>query len=180
MVFFLRTIIYSNNNNIIFFINNDIDKLKDYINNIKDIKNEILNLLYLDLDNYESLIKADYNTFYNNIYISNKYRHHHFYKPNNFQIISNNYNDIKNNYNFELLDEYKNYEELINNAINLFDETFEYYFKRLESEILKYFVIMYYNSKEYDDQFENEKYYVFKLMLKGLRKMCITIVKRKI
>ena len=39
---------------------------------------------------------------------------------------------------------------------------------------------MYYNSKEYDDQFENEKDYVFKLMLKGLRKMCITIVKRKI
>jgi hypothetical protein len=39
---------------------------------------------------------------------------------------------------------------------------------------------MYYNSKEYDDQFEYDKDYEFKLMLKGLRKMCITIVKKKI
>ena len=39
---------------------------------------------------------------------------------------------------------------------------------------------MYYNSNNYDDNFENNKDYEFKLMLKGLRKMCITIFKRKI
>ena len=34
--------------------------------------------------------------------------------------------------------------------------------------------------KQFENNFENNKDYEFKLMLKGLRKMCITIVKRKI
>jgi len=157
--------IYLNNNDNIYnyknYYNiNDI-KLKNIFNN--NIKNEIINKLYLDLDNYDFLIKADYNTFYNNIFNSNN-RHYHYYKSNKL----------------ELLDEYKYYEDFIKNIINIFDETFEYYFNKLEPEILKYFVIMYYNSNNYDDNFENNKDYEFKLMLKGLRKMCITIVKRKI
>jgi hypothetical protein len=39
---------------------------------------------------------------------------------------------------------------------------------------------MYYNSKEYDEQYENNKDYEFNLMLKGLRKMCIILVKNKL
>jgi hypothetical protein len=156
--------IYLNNNDNIYnykhYYNINSIELKNMFNN--NIKNEIINKLYLDLDNYDFLIKADYNTFYNHIFNSNN-RHRHYYKSN-----------------LELLDEYKEYEEFINNAIKIFDETFEYYFKKLEPEILKYFVIMYYNSTSYDEHFENDKDYEFNLMLKGLRKMCITIVKRKV
>ena len=38
---------------------------------------------------------------------------------------------------------------------------------------------MYYNSNDYNDEFEKNKEYEFLLMIKGLRKMCISIVKKE-
>lgn len=191
-------ILYSNNSQNInldkykkhFQINDSMsDNFKNYINeiinnsasdNINNEINEILSKLYLDLDNYEPLIKSDYNNFYNNIYISNNYRHYHYYKNVEYKITSKNYDEIKKNYNGELLDHYKKYEELINKLIDYFDKEFDFYIKKLEPEILKYFVTMYYNSKIYTAEFELEKDNEFILMLKGLRKMCIINCKKKL
>jgi hypothetical protein len=166
-----------------FQINNN--NYKEYLNNLMDSKkiniNYILNNLYLDLDNYEDLLNANYDKFFNNIYISNNYRHHHFYKiiyPIN---LKGEYNEIKQNfYKYELHDNYKDYCDLIYKAIEIFDEVFDYYIKKIEPEILKYFVIMYYNSNEYSEEFENNKNYEFVLMIKGIRKMCISLVKTKL
>ena len=166
----------SNNND----SNDKIDNDKIDNDNDNDKINEILSKLYLDLDNYEPLIKSDYNNFYNNIYISDNYRHYHYYKNIEYKITSKNYDEIKKNYNGELLDHYKKYEELINKLINYFDEEFDFYIKKLEPEILKYFVTMYYNSKIYTAEFELEKDNEFILMLKGLRKMCIVNCKKKL
>ena len=156
----------------------------NYLNSLNDNKNtkNILNKLYLDLDNYEELSKVTYDTFFNHIYTLNNYRHRHFYKPNNYNISSNNYDEIKkefNNNNFELLDEYKNNKDIINKSIDIFDKVFDNYIKKLEPELLKYYLVMYYNSNDYNDEFEKNKEYEFLLMIKGLRKMCISIVKKE-
>jgi hypothetical protein len=161
---------------------------KNYFDNIIKAKhfniNKILNILYQDLDNYQELLKANYTEFFNHIYISNKYRHHNYYKINiNNEIISTNYNEIKKNFNdnnYELLDEFKEYKDIIDKAIEFFDIEFDYYIKKLEPEILKYFVSLYFNSKEYTEEFERDKDYEFIIMIKGLRKMCISIVKKKL
>jgi hypothetical protein len=169
--------------------NNDYYEVKDYFENIifnKKVNiNYILNNLYLDLDNYQELLKATYEEFYNHIYISNKYRHHNYYKINNniINISLTTYEESKiiyNSNNYELLEEYKDYEDLINKSIEIFDEVFDYYIKKLEPNILKYFVIIYYNSKDYIEEFESDKDYEFIMMLKGLRKMCISDVKNKL
>ena len=163
--------------------NNFIKYFQSLIEEKKCNMKTILNNLYLDLDNYEDLLKTKYDTFFNNIYISNTYRHHHFYKTNNNikNISITNYDESKKIFdsnNFELLDEYKEHVDLINKSINIFDELFDYYIKKIEPEILKYYMIMYYNN--YTNEFENEKEHEFNLMLKGLRKMCISLVKQKL
>ena len=133
-------------------------------NNSKQI-NQIINKLYLDLDNYEELLVVNnFEEFYNYIYSINNSRHHNFYKENNI----------------ELLNEYKNYENIINKSIQIFDKQFNYYLKKLEPEILKYYVLIYYNSKNNDLEYEKEKDDEFIKMLKGLRKMCICLVKQEI
>ena len=45
----------------------------------------------------------------------------------------------------ELLDEFKEYTDIIDKAIELFDIEFDYYIKKLEPEILKYFVSLYFH-----------------------------------
>jgi len=184
-------IIYKNNDENINLLEykKNFDNFDNFIIFFKEINltnlnyNKLLNNLYLDLDNYEGLIKADYESFFKNIYIGNIYRHHHFYKHDNNKIICNNYNDHKQIFNSEnnkLLDQFKDYENIINLAINYFDEFFDIYINKLEPVLLQYFTIMYYNSNNYSEDFEINKDLELLLMLKGLRKMCINLVKKKI
>jgi len=178
-----------------YIIDNNYNNFQKYLKSLNNEQNDncmllneelpiiqILNKLYFDLDNYEELLKANYEEFFNNIYISKKYRHYKYYKSNNYNLVLTNYDEIKKDYsnNNELLEEYKKYENIINKSIEYFDDFFDLYIKKIEPEILKYFLIMYYNSKEYDEQYENNKDYEFNLMLKGLRKMCIILVKNKL
>ena len=183
------------------------DKLQSEINlldlnfNLNIIK-KILNKLYLSLNNYE--IDNSFTNYYDflyYIYISNEYRHIHYYKTlkysNNFKssddhdILNNNIDNIENmeqmykllkyNFNiknFELIDEFKDYKNLIEYAIDLFDITFNYYIKKLEPEILRYYVTLYHN-RNYTEEFESTEDCKFTLMIKGLRKMCIALIKNK-
>ena len=84
----------------------------------------------------------------------------------------NNFTDI------ELIDEFKDYKNLIEYAIDLFDITFNYYIKKLEPEILRYYVTLYHN-RNYTEEFESTEDCKFTLMIKGLRKMCIALIKNK-
>ena len=79
---------------------------------------------------------------------------------------------------FELIDEFKDYKNLIEYAIDLFDITFNYYIKKLEPEILRYYVTLYHN-RNYTEEFESTEDCKFTLMIKGLRKMCIALIKNK-
>jgi hypothetical protein len=176
--------IYNENyDDVIVYLNKKINK--DKINESNILIKKIINLLYLDLDNYEDILKANYEEFYNSIYLSKKYRHRHFYKNYEYSkeniFFSNNYKEIKKDFdsnNFELLDEFKNNKNLIEQAIEIFDETFDFYIKKLEPEILKYFLIMYHN--HYDDEFQSNKENEFLLLIKGLKKMCLLIVKKNV
>jgi hypothetical protein len=176
--------IYNNNNLKKYLVNSGLYEINSGLNEINSGLNEIniINKLYLDFDNYYELERANYEEFFNHIYTLNKYRHYHYYNCNNYSTSLTNYLEIKTEFyskNYELLDEYKNYEDIINKSIELFDITFDKYIKKLEPEILKYFLIIYHN-KDYDDTYEDNKYNDLILMLKGLKKMCLLVVKKKL
>ena len=55
---------------------------------------------------------------------------------------------------------------------------FNYYIKKLEPEILRYYVTLYHN-RNYTEEFESTEDCKFTLMIKGLKKMCIALIKNK-
>jgi len=146
------------------------------------IINQIINKLYFDLYNYDELLETNnFEEFYDYISSLNKYRHHHYYKCDKDILSFQKYEIIKKEFkenNFELLDEYKMYENIINKSIEIFDEKFNYYLTKLEPELLKYFVTVYYNPNDYD--YEKEKDDELIKMLRGLRKMCICLVRQQL
>jgi hypothetical protein len=167
------------NNKLEFATYMNIKKFIDNITNTNNLINNITNKLYLDLNTFE--VNPDilnYDEFYNSIYNPSRYRHHFYYQ--NLNDINANYEEKKiESKNANLLEEYKDYEFIINQAIDKFDIIFSSNLKKLEPEILKYYVTLYYN-KNYDEEFELTEDYKFNLMLKGLRKMCIALVKKEL
>ena len=181
-----------------------IEKIYNIINyNInKNIIKKLADKLYLNLIYDINIHFNSYIKLRNHIFISNNFRHHYFYNTDNQQstleninninnqqstlenihITDNNddyilkYNNFKINFinNNELLDEYKEYKDIIIKLIYYFDKEFEFHFKILESEILKFYICLYYyNKNPYDSDYENLKDYDFERVLKGLRILCI-------
>ena len=183
------------NNKLIFYDKDykivSTDNIQKYINLKTFNINKIINKLFYNLKNFNIINEIySYKEFINYIYKSHNYRHYYYYE-NNKDIIdynNNKYDNIddiyidyikyKEDYNkhSNILPEYEEYKEIIIQAINIYDDIFNYYIKKLEPEIIKYYLILYCNNN-YTTEYENNKDYDFKLMIEGLHKMCILIVK---